>query len=373
MRAFRRKEYLAQAHRLLWSVLVRGRYDYTFDLMPMRIEHMPLRKRLNLLASGMNLLYRRVQPWSMPINLQVEVTSVCNLRCPVCPTGKGLLSRREALMDLATYETLMRETGDTMLAVMLWAWGEPLLHPQFADFVRIAREHGVLPLLSTNGQNLDREAVVNGLLHHPPEHLIVALDGLTDETNSVYRVGARLEPALRGVRRLAELKRQRGQTRPWIHLRFIVMKHNEHEVPQAEAFAREHGFDYLSLRGLSIIADPEEQSHARMVPAQAPLQAYAYASGQRVQRSDYLCQHAFAFPAVLTDGTVVVCDQDFNASRAYGRLGQEGQTFRDIWYGARAAQVRREVRDHRELSSFCRLCPYADRPLNTCNVQVIKL
>lgn len=372
MRAWKQRDYLAKAHRLLWEVVVRGRYDYTFDLMPMRLTGMPWKKRLNLAASGLNLIYRRARPWSMPINLQVEVTSVCNLRCPVCPTGKGLLAERPPLLSTETYAAVLRETGDYLLAVMLWAWGEPLLHPQFPEFVRLAREHGALPLLSTNGQNLDQEAVIEGLLRHPPEHLIVALDGLTDATNAVYRVGARLAPALSGVRRLAELKRQRGLQRPWIHLRYIAMKHNEHELPHIEPFAREHGFDYVSLRSLSIIADNHEAAHTDMVPDREALQAYAYREGRRVARDDFLCQHAFAFPTVLTDGTVTVCDQDFNASCAYGRLGQ-GQSFRDIWFGARAAGVRRTVRDRRATSAFCRQCPYADRLLNTCNLQVIPL
>lgn len=372
MRAWKKREYLGKAHRLIWQVMVCGRYDYTFDLMPMHVERMPFKKRLNLLKSGLNLVYRRRRPWSMPINLQIEPASVCNLHCPVCPTGKGLFARSEALMDVDTYASLMRETGDYLLAVMLWAWGEPLLHPRIPDFVRIAREHGVLPLLSTNGQNLDQEAVIEGLLRHPPEHLIVALDGMTDATNSVYRVGARLEPALKGVRRMSDLKRQRGLTRPWIHWRYIVMKHNEHELPHLEAMARQHGFDYLSLRSLSIIADGDETTHAAMIPVQAPMQAYAYDSGQRRTRDDFLCQHAFAFPTVLADGTVTVCDQDYSAACSYGRLGP-GRTFRDIWFGAQAAEVRHRVRDRRTFPAFCHGCPYADRSLNTCNVKVIKL
>ena len=44
---------------------------------------------------------------------------------------------------------------------------------------------------------------------HPPTYLIVAIDGLTDETNSVYQ-GARLAPALEGVRALADWKERSG-------------------------------------------------------------------------------------------------------------------------------------------------------------------
>jgi radical SAM protein with 4Fe4S-binding SPASM domain len=371
MRARVRWKYLARSPSILWNLLLAGRYDFTFDLMPMQATGMSAAKRLNLLKAGMNLLYRRARPWAMPIHMQVELTNFCPLRCPVCPVGRGLLNRPPRQMDLNLYERLMAEVGPYLLTVLLWAWGEPLMHRDFSSAVRIARRHGVLPILSTNGEPLGNPRVRQALLAEPPEYLIVAIDGLRPETHRQYRVGSDLQAVLAGVRALAEAKRSAGRSLPRLHMRYIVMKHNQHEVPDVGHFASEHGFDLLTIRGLSII-DDEESFYRRLAPDRKDFQSYRYQGPQRVLRSDFLCQHAFNLPAVFVDGTVVACDQDFNASHPYGRL-DEGRSFRDLWYGAPARRLRGTIRDRRMDLSFCRNCPYADRPINTCSLQRMEL
>jgi radical SAM protein with 4Fe4S-binding SPASM domain len=319
----------------------------------------------------MNLIYRRTRPWSMPIHMQVELSSQCDLACPVCPAGRGLLKRPGQMMDLDLYARLMEDVGGYLLAVCLWGWGEPLLHPRFAEAVRIARRHGVLPVISTNGQNLDEPRVLEDLIRQPPEYLIVAIDGLTEQTNARYRIGASLAKTLTGVRRLAETRRRRGQTLPRLNMRFIVMKHNEHELPDVPAFARDNGFDLLTIRTLSII-DDRQDLHRELIPQEEGFRAYEYRDGRRVRRADFICQHAFCFPAVLADGTVVACDQDYGGAHAYGRLGR-GASFADIWFAPGSKAIRKTIRDHRERFSVCRRCPYGDRTANACSVQAIAL
>ncbi len=108
----------------------------------------------------------------------------------------------------------MGEAGPYVLTASLWAWGEPTLHPRLKQVLRAARRHDVITLLSTNGQRLNDERVLEALIEEPPTYLVVASDGLTDETNSAYWAGARIAPILDGVKRLAEMKRRRGQRAP---------------------------------------------------------------------------------------------------------------------------------------------------------------
>jgi MoaA/NifB/PqqE/SkfB family radical SAM enzyme len=114
----------------------------------------------------------------------IELTNYCNLKCRVCPTGTGRLERQPAAMEPALFERLMNEVGSYLMTASLWGWGEPLLHPQLSSILRIAQKQGVTTFLSTNGQNLSDEEVLEALVSYPPTFLIVALDGITDETNS---------------------------------------------------------------------------------------------------------------------------------------------------------------------------------------------
>jgi len=371
VRASERLRSLLRSPRLAWDVVARGRYDFSYDLMPIRVQDMSRARRLNLALAGTNILYRQLHVRNWPLHMQFELTNYCNLHCPVCPIGTGELQRRPEAIDVGLFERLWAEVGPYLLTASLWGWGEPLLHPRLDDILRIAQTQPVATLLSTNGQALERDSVIEALASHPPTYLIVCIDGLTDETNSRYRAGAQLAPALAGVRRLAEIKRQRGLDWPILHMRYIVMKHNEHELPRIESFAREHGFDLVTLRPLLTI-DSAVARHVELLPGSDEYRAYQYRDGKRLRRADYLCQQPFWFPTVFSDGTFVACDQDYNAQQPFGMLSP-GVSLADLWFGARAAAVRRTIRDGGTELSFCRNCPFAGRPAEACSVRAIHL
>ncbi len=370
MRSRERINGVLRLPQLSWQILAGGRYAFVYDQMPLSMNNMSWRKRLNLYISGGNFLYRRLKPWGMPLHMQFELTNYCNLKCPVCPAGIGAVKREKMAMDPDLYEQILGEVGPYLLTASLWAWGEPLLHPRLKDILRISRRYPFIKLLSTNGQFLAREKVLDALINEPPTVLITAIDGLTDETNAKFRRGARLEPVLKGIKELAELKRKRNLALPLLHMRFIVMKHNQHQVPELEEFARDHHFDWLSVRTLSIIdTDSPDAVHGRLTPDSKEHSAYQYRDGRRVERNDFYCLEPFWFPTVFADGTLVGCEQDYNAKLEMGKIS-ESTTFKDLWYGDRAAYVRRQIRDNSEKISFCRNCPYRDRGTTDVSVQI---
>lgn len=371
MKSRERAQSLMRTPRLLWDVLARGQYDFNYDMMPIRAQRMSGGKRWNLFKSGINLIHRRLTPWSMPLHMQVELTNYCTLRCPVCPVGVRAVTRSPKAIDVDLFERIMAEVGPHLLTISLWGWGEPLLHPKLSKILQIARRYPVVILLSTNGQNLNREDVIQAIMNDPPTYLIVAIDGLEDATHVKYRVGARLEPILAGVKRLSELKRERQLALPVLHMRYIVMKQNQHELPRLQEFARLHHFDLLTVRTLSVI-DAPEATHSELVPESSEFRAYDYKDGERARRNDFICHQPFWFPSVFADGTVVACEQDYNAKQPLGLLSEHA-SFSDIWSSTHAAQVRRMIRDTRVDLSFCRSCPFADRRSAPCSVQAFPL
>jgi radical SAM protein with 4Fe4S-binding SPASM domain len=371
MKQHERLRALVQSPKLIWDVLVRGRYHFMFDLMPMHCRGMSVAKRLNLFRSGANLIYRKLKPWGWPLHMQVELTNYCNLKCPVCPAGTGEINRRPMAMDVGMFEGLVSEVGPYLLTMALWGWGEPLLHPRLADILRVARQYEAITMLSTNGQNLNDEQVIEALTRYPPTYLIVAIDGICDETNSKYRVGSKLNPALSGVHRIAGIKREKDLDLPVLHMRYIVMKHNEHEVTRLEDFAKGNGFNILTLRSL-IIYDALEEAQRERVPDAREFRAYEYKNDERVWRDDFICYWPFWFPTVLADGTVVGCDQDYNAQQSLGKLSED-VSFADVWFSERARRIRRVFRDEPEGLSFCRSCPYMHHRAEACSIQALDL
>lgn len=369
MRSRERRRALVRAPRLAWDIVARGRYGFTYDQMPMLASRMSLAKRLNLVWAGANLIHRRLTPWSMPLHMQFELTNYCDLRCPVCPTGSKSVNRPPQAMDVGLFERVMDEAGPRLLTASLWAWGEPLLHPRLKQILRAARRPDVITLLSTNGQCLSHDRVLEALVDAPPDYLILALDGLTDETNSKYRVGAKVSSVLEGVRKLAALKREMGLHKPILNMRYIVMKHNQHELPRLDEFASRHGFELLTIRNMFLIETTcDHEAADQLTPDAEVWRTSGYTHGGNTPRGSFLCLEPFWFPTVLSDGTVVLCEQDYNAELALGRVS-EHVSFTSLWRSRRAAELRKIIRDDRERVSFCRKCPYVNRPITDFNVE----
>src|SRR3990167_3157408 len=94
---------------------------------------------------------------------QIEISSRCSLKCVYCPSpdiSKGLYQdrraedmNRETFIRALEWVTVFVRKG-TQAELNLAGIGESFLHPEFADFVKLARE-AVGPLvklvMATNG------------------------------------------------------------------------------------------------------------------------------------------------------------------------------------------------------------------------------
>ncbi len=70
----------------------------------------------------------------LPVRLWVETTSVCNLRCVMCP-NKDLMKDEKGFMDLALFRKVIDEARRFVFDVNLIHRGEGLLHPEFPGMV----------------------------------------------------------------------------------------------------------------------------------------------------------------------------------------------------------------------------------------------
>ncbi|MFH2028883.1 MAG: radical SAM protein [Nanoarchaeota archaeon] len=108
----------------------------------------------------------------------IEVSCLCNLKCSYCPHSNS--KRKKGFMSLKTFLRsleLLKQLGQDYIC--LHNFGEPLLHPDIVDYVRLAKNVVNTVVFSTNGILLTREKVVAlkeaGLTElyiseHSPEH-----------------------------------------------------------------------------------------------------------------------------------------------------------------------------------------------------------
>lgn len=80
----------------------------------------------------------------------VEITNVCNKSCSFCPGTK----RAPHFMNSAELDTVLSKLSGFTDYVYFHLMGEPTLHPDLIEFIRMAKKRGFHPMLTTNGSLL---------------------------------------------------------------------------------------------------------------------------------------------------------------------------------------------------------------------------
>ena len=87
---------------------------------------------------------------------QIEVAGTCNIKCSYCPHPTSI--RKHELMSRETFIRSMELVGKLGQShISLHNFGDPLLHPNIVEFVRISREYVDEVSFSTNGILLTRK------------------------------------------------------------------------------------------------------------------------------------------------------------------------------------------------------------------------
>ncbi|MCX7012527.1 MAG: radical SAM protein [Candidatus Sumerlaeota bacterium] len=210
------------------------------------LHYMTASKLAGLLRTEWEYRTGRTVLSGKPYVYVIDPTNFCNLRCRFCPTWKGTLPLPKGQIALADYEALLRQIKPYAFKVVLYNWGEPFLHKSIADIIRAAHEARVGTTISSNmnclPRGLDEEIVKAGL-----DHLILSINGLSEETYQQYHEGGRFEAAIENVRRIVEAKRRRRSRTPHLEFQFLVFRHNEHEAAQVGEFSRALGCDSFRL------------------------------------------------------------------------------------------------------------------------------
>ena len=348
------------------AVLLKGKLSIRFDGIQLCFEKVPLRKALNWILLEASFRLKVLRPWGLPTHLQIEPSSICNLRCPACRVVTGL-GRRGGLMKLELFKKIIDQTDASAFLISLWGWGEPFLNPHIFDMIAYAKTRGIQLICSTNGHFLKEPGQVERLVDSGLDVLIVAVDGATQDTYALYRRPGRLSDVLEGVRKLAEQKRIRKSRTPLINLRMVVMRQNENQIASMIELARSHGADMLSLKTMNPLSEdpysldrtPPSDLEDHFVPTDPKHRRFEYTGNRmiRIRLKKNPCKRLWNNPKILDDGTVCTCTCDVAGRFKMGNL--EVQSLKDIWESGRYRAARARFRRDWESMQPCCTCTYA--------------
>ncbi len=297
-------------------------------------------------------LMRRPIVWGRPVSIMMEPISRCNLQCPLCPIGARDLHRPLGTMTLANFKTILDNVGSQVKVVALWNQGEPTINDELPEMIRYAHGKGVYTMTSTNGNLMLRRNLVSRLVDSGLDELIFSIDGLTQETYEIYRIGGKLDVVVEGMRAVRRRRDELRRKTPAIIMQWLPMKHNEHEIPLLRKVASEWGADRVEIKTTQIYTDDQA---AQYLPRDENLRRY-FRKGQKweTKRRYQSCKRLWFSTMVDWNGTVVPCC--FDKDEEYPMGNALKQDFAQIWHSREYDRMRMTLIREGRVKAMCGNC-----------------
>ena len=295
---------------------------------------------------------KRPKQWGMPLSMEIEPTTSCNLRCPQCPSGLREFTRDTGMLDLDLYKKIIDEIHPELVWLILYFQGEPFLNKSFLEFVKYAASKNLYTATSSNAHyftdEMAKATVESGL-----DRLIISIDGTNQETYSKYRKGGQLNKVIEGTENLLKWKKELGVQTPHIIWQFIAFKHNEHQIPEIKKLAKEIGVDELGIKTAQIY---DYQTSNEFIPENEDLSRYSKTETGYQIKNKLLnqCWRMWRGSVITWDGLVVPCCFDKDATHRFGNISKE--SFKSVWSGEQYNNFRKAILKSRKEIDICTNC-----------------
>jgi MoaA/NifB/PqqE/SkfB family radical SAM enzyme len=325
---------------------------------------------------------------SFPYFLTLEPSDVCQLRCPTCVTGIENEMRRQhdgeplifrsgrTMLSHELFDALLDEFGAYLFLIVFYNFGEPLLNKQLPALIAKAKARGVETDINTNLSLPLPDAQIDELLTSGLDYLHASIDGFSQKTYEVHRVGGNFELVKKNLERIVAA-RARLNAHTSITFNFLVFSFNEHEVGDAARFCAELGINFntrdafihnrewlpthrrdeLPLAVSSPVALPRGFSYEQdgTTMAWSPLPKIDAAPIAR-------CAWHYGYAAMSAGGHVSPCCGVPKQEDDFGVFGPGHGRFADVWNNelfaaSRAAFSGSGTADVKALDTVCVRCP----------------
>ena len=302
--------------------------------IPKIIRYGTPKKIFNIALAEWELRRQATTLKCLPYYYIIDVCNMCNLRCPLCPTGNTTISRHQEIMPLESYKEIFDQVKEYALVVSLYNHGEPLLNADIFSIIEHTHRNRVGTNISSNF-NWPQPIDINDFIRSGLDYVTMSLDGVTQETYEQYRVRGDIEEVFENLRRLVSAKKSLKSKTPFVEWQFIVFKHNEHEMAQARKMASEIGVDLL--RFVSPAMQPEDMHRLDLQEKWMPDNpSYWERNPKLVAERGYVfdrtCFYLYRSMFIYPGGGVTPCCFAHNDRQDFGNIYRNSVS--EIWNNA---------------------------------------
>ncbi len=182
-------------------------------------------------------------------SISLEASSMCQLKCPICPTGKGINKEGSVGWGYLKFKNFKNfvNINPGIRNIELPCWGEIFLNPELKQIIKYAYNKKI-NLTAIGGVNLNTATkdMLESLVKYKFKYFTISLDGATNKTYQIYRQGGDFNKVIKNIKIINFFKRKYNSKFPILAWQFVIMGHNEHEIPIARKMAQKLGMKFIT-------------------------------------------------------------------------------------------------------------------------------
>ena len=238
--------------------------------------------------------------------VQIQVTTHCNAACIYCPHTLAREKWQNAHFPLTLFHDLLPSLSHTNL-VFLQGWGEPLLHPDFFEMVRLCKKQNKMVGFTTNGLLLNKKNI-HTIVDLQMDILGISFAGTIPSTHNRIRQGTDFDTVVAALEYLRHIKAERKTIKPVVHLAYIMLASNFDELSRITRLAKKVGAEQVVASNLTLIQDPQLSQEALFNNPQRFNEYSRTLAGIKKEAAD--SNILFAYRDPMLDETSCVCPEN---------------------------------------------------------------
>ena len=189
--------------------------------------------------------------------IRIEASTLCQLRCPACIQNNGETDMLgKGYLKFKDFKIFVEENPH-FKNIELSNFGEMFLNPELRDIIKYAHKKKI-NLQADNGVNLNtvRKEILECLVKYKFKLIRVSIDGASDETYRIYRIGGDFNQVIKNIKIINQFKKKYNSEFPVLIWQFVIFGHNEHEIAKAKEMAHSLDMHFMTKLNWDLLYSP---------------------------------------------------------------------------------------------------------------------